>query len=115
MGAFAGQSPVSLLVIVLVVGCAVAYGVWRGGEILANLRQPTVTREARVLGKDVREEPGTGWDPATTYLVTFLLDSGEQVDYPVPEAEYKHLAVGQCGRLSHRGAWYRGFRPFVEV
>jgi hypothetical protein len=82
---------------------------------MANLRQPTVTQEARVLSKHIREDQGTGWEPATTYLVTFLLDSGEKLDYPVPEAEYKHLAVGQSGRLCRRGAWYRGFHPPLDA
>jgi hypothetical protein len=115
VGAFAGQSLVSLIVIVVITGCTITYGVWRGMAILANLRQPTVTREAKVLSKHVREEQGTGWDPAITYLITFLFDDDQQVEYSVSEDEYKHLIVGQCGQLSNRGAWYRGFHPFVAV
>jgi len=94
MGAFVGQPAVSLVVIVLVVGFAIAYGIWRGGEILSNLRQPMVTREARVLRKHVREDQGTGWDPATTYLITFHLESGEQ----------------RAGRVSRLGGGIRASR-----
>jgi hypothetical protein len=115
MGAFAGLSPASLVLVILVFGLVIAYGVWRTGETWANLRQPMVSREARVLNKRICEEHGTGWEPATTYLVTFLLDNGEPVEYPVPEATYKHLSAGQCGRLSTRGVWYRGFRPLADA
>jgi len=111
MGVLDGLSPASLLVLILSLGCMIAYGVWRAGEVWANLRQPTVTRDARVLSKRVREDRGTGWEPGTTYLITFLLDDGQQLEYPVTETDYARLAVGQCGRLSHRGAWYRGFHP----
>jgi hypothetical protein len=113
MGVLDGLSPASLLVLALILVCLIAYGTWRAGEVWANLRQPTVTRDARVLGKHVREDRGTGWEPGTTYLATFLLEDGQQIEYPVTEAEYAHLAVGQCGRLSHRGAWYRGFHPLA--
>jgi hypothetical protein len=75
----------------------------------SNLRAPDHATPARIEYKRVEERQGSGWEPATLYVVGFRLDNGACREFTVSDSDYHRLREGQQGSLRMRGAWYRGF------
>ena len=44
-----------------------------------------------------------------SYHITFELDSGERLELKVRRQEYRELAIGETGMLTHQGTRYQGF------
>lgn len=47
---------------------------------------------------------------STSYYVTFQLNSGDRMEFPVPDEEYGLLLEGDHGDLSFQGTRYLGFQ-----
>ena len=69
-----------------------------------NLLQPTVTRRAKVTGKQKKQ----GHSTATC---TFEFEDGTRDYYDVSLDTYASLAEGDVGELKTRGKVFWGFRP----
>jgi hypothetical protein len=85
-----------LVPIVVLVLCLIAYFIY-------SLTQTTVTRKARVTGK----QKSTGM---STARCTFEFEDGTSEEYDVSLDTYYSLAPGDVGELNTRGALFWGFR-----
>ena len=46
---------------------------------------------------------------STSYYVTFQVESGDRMEFHVPDQEYGYLVEGDRGRLTFQGTRYLGF------
>ena len=46
---------------------------------------------------------------ATTYYITFQVESGDRMELCIPSNEYGYLVEGDRGRLTFQGTRYLGF------
>ena len=86
-----------------------------------NNNSPRLTVEAAVVSRHTHttQQPIAG-DPTgahgfhtiTDCIVTFQVESGDQMKFFVSGREYKMLAEGGRGRLSFQGTRYLGFEPY---
>lgn len=97
-------------VVVLVRGA----GQWR-----RNNAAPVLTVEAEVVAKrlDVQtwrhagDEHHMGHTSSRTYYyATFQVESGDRMEFQVPDTEYGLLVEGDRGKLTFQGTRYQGFR-----
>ena len=103
---------VGIALLAALIAAFVLYYIWQFvRNTLPNLTQPEVSQHAQVAARRIAEDQGTGWEPATTYYATFLLDDGTRHEYLVEEGLFARLTEGGCGALRTRGTWLRGFTP----
>ena len=106
---------VILFVVVLVfflVGLVQGIGTWH-----KNNNSPRLTVEASVVSRraDVshhthRSDNGAHHHhTSTSYYVTFQVESGDRMEFHVPDQEYGYLVEGDRGRLTFQGTRYLGF------
>jgi hypothetical protein len=88
-----------------------AFAVPSAHSYLTALRAPVATLPARVIATRLREDTGTGWEPAVHYLALFQMPDGALREYEVPETVYRNLRDGQTGTLRARGDRYQEFLP----
>ena len=82
-----------------------------------NNHSPRLTVEAAGVSKRENVSPhhhhhsdGTmHTSTSTTYYVTFQVQSGDRMEFPVSGREYGMLAEGDFGNLTFQGTWYLGF------
>lgn len=75
-----------------------------------NLRQPLITRPARVVAKRTAVSGGGQNSSASShYYVTFEFDSGSREEWAVADRQYALLAEGDVGTLRSQGTWFKGF------
>jgi len=87
-----------------------------------NNHSPRLVVEATVVAKrtdvshhhhgnvgDVNGAHGHHTSYATSYYVTFQVESGDRMQFPVSGNEYGMLIEGDSGRLSFQGTRYLGF------
>ncbi len=82
-----------------------------------NNHSPRLTVEAAVVSKRENvshhhhhHSDGTmHTSTSTTYYVTFQVQSGDRMEFPVSGREYGMLAEGDFGNLTFQGTWYLGF------
>ena len=89
--------------------------------IVGNLRtwsknnaSPRLTVPAAVVAKrmnvgDMTGAHGYTATSATTYYVTFQVESGDRMELQLSGTEYGQLAEGDTGKLSFQGTRYLGF------
>ncbi|MFZ5817957.1 MAG: DUF2500 family protein [Bacillota bacterium] len=100
-----------LIMLVVLAGFGYALGsfLWRS---LRNLRQPVITRRARVVGGR-REVSGPRGGPGEALTIscylTFAFEDGSRAEFLVPPEVHAALAEGQVGSLHTQGTWFRGF------
>ena len=80
---------------------------------------PVLTVEAEVVAKrmDVQtwhhagDEHSMGHTSSwTDYYATFQVESGDRMEFQVPDTEYGMLVEGDRGRLTFQGTRYQGFQ-----
>jgi hypothetical protein len=76
-----------------------------------NLRQPLVTRRARVTGKRKSMSLGGG---TGGYVCTFEFEDGRREEFDISVDTYVSLNAGDVGDLDTKGALFWGFRPEGE-
>lgn len=88
-----------------------------------NNASPRLTVEARVVSRradttvnqtpvagDVTGAHGFTTSSTTTHYATFEVESGDRMEFTVPQSEYGYLAEGDFGRLTFQGTRYLGFQ-----
>ena len=88
-----------------------------------NNASPRLTVEARVVSRradtSISQTPVAGdasgahgftTSSHTTYYVTFEVESGDRMEFTVPQSKYGYLAEGDFGRLTFQGTRYLGFQ-----
>ena len=85
---------------------------------MQNNNSPRLTVEALVVSKrtyttqqPVAGDPtgAHGFHTSTDCVVTFQVESGDQLKFSVSGSEYRRLVEGDRGRLSFQGTRYLGF------
>lgn len=108
-----------IIVFVLVLG-TFAVTLFRGLTTWhKNNNSPQLTVEAEIVARraDVsRHTHHSGADnnihhhtTSTNYYVTFEVDSGDRMEFHIPDQEYGYLVEGDRGRLTFQGTRYLGF------
>ena len=88
-----------------------------------NNQSPRLTVEARVVGRrantDVSQHPvggdvtgahGFSTSSTTTYYVTFEVESGDRMEFIVPQSQYGYIAEGDYGKLTFQGTRFLDFQ-----
>ena len=85
-----------------------------------NNRQPLLTVDSRIVSKrsEVKQrhsaEDSTANRTQTQYYITFEVDSGDRLEFPVSGKEYGVCAEGDEGRLSFQGTRYCRFERYPK-
>ncbi len=104
---------------VVVLGVIVVSAVRGTAQWKKNNDSPVLTVEAEVVAKrlDVQtwrhagDEHGMGHHSSRTYYyATFQVESGDRMEFQVPDMEYGLLVEGDRGKLTFQGTRYQGFR-----
>ena len=109
-----------ILVFALILGMFVLNVVRGIGQWSKNNQSPRLSVEARVVSRrtSVSHHHHAGnaagnheWhtSSATSYYVTFEVESGDRMEFHLSGPEYGMLAEGDRGRLSFQGTRYLGF------
>ena len=125
-GGFGGFDVMSAMIpVIAVIGFAVILGIIvvsavRGAaQWKKNNDSPVLTVEAEVVAKrlDVQTWHHAGNDhhmghtsSRTNYYATFQVESGDRMEFQVPDMEYGLLVEGDRGKLTFQGTRYQGFR-----
>ena len=72
-----------------------------------------VSRRTHTTQQPVAGDPTSahGFHTTTDCIVTFQVESGDQLKFSVSGREYRTLAEGDRGRLTFQGTRYLGFEP----
>lgn len=104
----------AVVILTFVVALVRGAGQWR-----RNNAAPVLTVEAEVVAKrlDVQtwrhagDEHHMGHTSSRTYYyATFQVESGDRMEFQVPDTEYGLLVEGDRGKLTFQGTRYQGFR-----
>ena len=90
---------------------------WRKNNASLRLTVPAtvvakrmnVSRHHTANAGDVTGAHGYATTSATTYYVTFQVESGDRLELRLSGTEYGQLAEGDTGKLSFQGTRYLGF------
>lgn len=90
-----------------------------------NNQSPRLTVEARVVARrantDISQHPvggdvsgGHGFTTSstTTYYVTFEVESGDRMEFTVPQSQYGYIAEGDYGKLTFQGTRFLDFQRY---
>ncbi|MBR5961109.1 MAG: DUF2500 domain-containing protein [Clostridia bacterium] len=104
---FSGFDTFGLLLAIIVAGVFIVVIVKGLSQWTQNNNSPELTENATVVAK--RTEVRGHDRPITYYYVTFQLENGDRLEFPVKGSEYGMLCESDHGRLSHQGTRYHGF------
>lgn len=87
-----------------------------------NNNSPRLTVAATIVAKrgDISRHVHATGDGAhhhhtsTTYYVTFQVESGDRMEFHVPDREYGMLVEGDHGNLTFQGTRYLGFERMTD-
>lgn len=110
-------------VFILVIGMFIVFAVKAVGQWNKNNHSPRLTVPATVVAKrsDVSRHrhggsPGMHYTThATTYFVTFQVESGDRIELPMAGHEFGMLIEGDRGKLSFQGTRYLGFERSLDT
>lgn len=119
-GGMFGMMPALVTVLfVVVIGIIVVQAVRGVSQWHANNQSPVLTVEAEMVAKraHVTRHRHTSGEhnefhhttTSTTYYATFQVDSGDRLEFRVPDMEYGMLVEGDRGSLTFQGTRYHGF------
>lgn len=85
------------------------------GEWNKNNNSPKLTVPAEVITKRSKTSGGSGDSSASTrYYITFQVESGDRIEFPITGSEYGMLAEGDLGMLTFQGTRYLEFKRVVN-
>lgn len=82
-----------------------------------NNNSPILTVEAKIIAKRIRTRHSSSMmdndmhtsSSYTDYYITFEVESGDRLEFEVPDKEYGVLIEGDQGRLTFQGTRYQSF------
>ena len=104
---------------IIVFGAILVCGVQGAAQWKKNNDSPVLTVEAEVVAKrmDVHTRHHAGNDrhmghtsSRTYYYATFQVESGDRMEFQIPDTEYGLLVEGDRGKLTFQGTRYQGFQ-----
>lgn len=84
------------------------------GQWIENENSPVITVQATIVDmrrKTHHHHHRHGASHTHSYHITFQKEDGEQIELKVRRSEYRNLAIGDTGMLTHQGTRYQGFIP----
>jgi len=110
-------APVMITVIFVIVISMFVISIFKGIKQWSyNNAQPVLIVDAEVVSKrlDVSynhhsNDNNISYHSSTTYYVTFQVESGDRIEFLVPDNEYGLIVEGDRGRLKFQGTRYLGF------
>jgi len=85
------------------------------GEWNKNNNSPKLTVPAEVITKRSKTSGGSGDSSASTrYYITFQVESGDRIEFPITGSEYGMLAESDLGMLTFQGTRYLEFKRVVS-
>ena len=110
-----------IVFVIIAVGFVIVFGsiIVCGFQGEKNNDSPVLTVEAEVVAKrmDIQTWHHTGDEHSmghtssrTDYYATFQVESGDRMEFQVPDTEYGMLVEGDRGRLTFQGTRYQGFQ-----
>lgn len=105
---------ITSVIILISIGITVVRGV---GQWNRNNASPVLTVEARVIAKradmSVQHQPNANQmnttHSTTRYFITFEVESGDRIEFLIPDMEYGLLVEGDRGKLTFQGTRYLSF------
>ena len=91
--------------VLLVIGKGIA-------QFVENENSPVLTVPATIVDmrrKTHHHHSGGHHHHSHSYHITFELENGEWLELKVRRQEYRELAIGDKGMLTHQGTRYQGF------
>ena len=78
-------------------------------QFIENENSPVVTVSATIVDMRRKSHHHHSGGPTHTYHIAFQTQEGELIELRVRRYEYKELAIGDKGMLTHQGTRYKGF------
>ena len=81
-------------------------------QFIGNENSPVLTVPAVIVDmrrKSHHHHHQHGHHVSHTYHITFQTHEGERIELKVRRYEYRELAIGDRGMLTHQGTRYKGF------
>ena len=81
-------------------------------QFIENENSPVLTVPATIVDmrrKTHHHHSGGHHHHSHSYHITFELENGERLELKVRRQEYRELAIGDKGMLTHQGTRYQGF------
>ena len=104
-------------VFLLIVGVMILALVRSASEWSSNNSSPVLSVDARVVSKRTnitrhmsQADSSHMTRNSTVYYATFQVESGDRMEFQVPDTEYGMLVEGDRGRLTFQGTRYQGFQ-----
>ena len=121
--AFSGFGILFIIVFILIAAVILVLLVRGIGQWRRNNASPRLTVDARVVSRrsdthvsntpvagDATGAHGFSTSSHTVYYATFEVESGDRMEFSVPQSEYGYLAEGDFGRLTFQGTRFIGFQ-----
>lgn len=117
---FGKVMPIFFVVVIGIILLSVGKGILQWGR---NNKQPVLTVDSRIVSKRNQISHHHNQDAddhlssytKTTYYLTFEVESGDRMEFPVSGEQYGLCAEGDSGRLTFQGTRYMGFQRYMRV
>ena len=108
--------PIFMVIFVIIFIGIILFAIISGiGEWNKNNNSPKLTVPAEVITKRSKTSGGSGDSSASTrYYITFQVESGDRIEFPLAGSEYGMLAEGDLGMLTFQGTRYHEFKRVVN-
>jgi len=108
--------PIFMVIFVIIFFGIILVAIISGiGEWNKNNNSPKLTVPAEVITKRSKTSGGSGDSSASTrYYITFQVESGDRIEFPITGSEYGMLAEGDLGMLTFQGTRYLEFKRVVN-
>ncbi|WP_055108039.1 DUF2500 domain-containing protein [Paenibacillus ihumii] len=108
--------PIFFIIILGIILISVGRGILR---YVLNSKQPLLTVQTVIVGKrtEVSHRHNTETSVSQSdskYYITFEVESGDRLEFPVSGYEYGQCAEGDRGKLSFQGNRYLGFERLAK-
>ena len=108
--------PIFMVIFVIIFFGIILVAIISGiGEWNKNNNSPKLTVPAEVITKRSKTSGGSGDSSASTrYYITFQVESGDRIEFPITGSEYGMLAESDLGMLTFQGTRYLEFKRVVN-
>jgi len=116
---FGKVMPIFFVVVVGIIAVSVGRGLLQWGR---NNKQPVLTVDSRIVSKRTEINQRHTHEPNdqmtshtnTVYYITFEVESGDRMEFPVSGKQFGLCAEGDSGRLTFQGTRFKGFERHMR-
>lgn len=111
---FGKVMPIFFVAVIGIIALSVGRGLLQWGR---NNKQPVLTVDSRIVSKRTEINQRHTHEPNdqmtshtnTVYYITFEVESGDRMEFPVSGKQFGLCAEGDTGRLTFQGTRFKGF------